>query len=398
MVNRVRGRRWVVLAIAAAIFGTYLLVGAPQASADVSACQPSDVHISIMSFFFDPTPKAVPKGSTVCWTNDAPGTPHTTSSDVGNPAGGVWDSGTLTNPGSPSFRFAFNTSGSFPYHCNIHTFMTGTIVVQPDKPIVSGTTPVSGDNDTTPTVNGTAPNNDTVHVFGGSGCATELGTTPANGTGNWSYALTDAQSITSGDTATFFAKAEEGQVLSDCSTASASYTAGTTGPDISIDSGVTGGLTTVGLNPVWTFHSTTPNVTIECSVDQGARSFSACASGQAFGPLTNGAWTFAVKVFETANPTNERIVTVPFTVDPFTKITGPSKTKKRRPTFTVTTHVTPVTVECEFGSSGFFAAAGNVCQPPNRLGFGKHKLTVRATDQFQNVGPETKKTFTIVRP
>ena len=49
--------------------------------------------------------------------------------------------------------------------------------------------------------------------------------------------LTDAQSITSGDTETFFAESEVGGALSGCSTTSASYTSGTTGPIIAIDTG-----------------------------------------------------------------------------------------------------------------------------------------------------------------
>ena len=50
-------------------------------------------------------------------------TSHTTTSDSG-----LWNSGTLA-PGA-HFTHKFNKAGSFSYHCSIHPFMTGTIVVK----------------------------------------------------------------------------------------------------------------------------------------------------------------------------------------------------------------------------------------------------------------------------
>ena len=72
----------------------------------------------------------VPVGTTVTWTNmDA--VAHTTTSDTG-----AWDSGTLT-PGA-SFQHTFTSPGTFTYHCMIHPYMHGTIVVQS-----AGTQPVT---------------------------------------------------------------------------------------------------------------------------------------------------------------------------------------------------------------------------------------------------------------
>src|SRR5439155_3721941 len=63
----------------------------------------------------------VTQGSTINWWNEGPSA-HTTTSDTG-----VWDSGNV-NPGG-TFQFTFYSPGTYPYHCNLHPGMTGTIVV-----------------------------------------------------------------------------------------------------------------------------------------------------------------------------------------------------------------------------------------------------------------------------
>jgi plastocyanin len=71
---------------------------------------------------FMPNPLTVAAGTTVTWTNtDA--IAHTSTSDSR-----VFDSGTISPGGS--FSFAFQTPGTFPYHCTIHPGMVGTVVVQ----------------------------------------------------------------------------------------------------------------------------------------------------------------------------------------------------------------------------------------------------------------------------
>jgi plastocyanin len=79
-------------------------------------------HVSIVNFEFVPTTDTIAFGDSVTWTNNAVSTPHTSTSDAS-----IWDSGTL-NPGH-SFSFHFTSNGTFPYHCNIHPDMHGTIVV-----------------------------------------------------------------------------------------------------------------------------------------------------------------------------------------------------------------------------------------------------------------------------
>lgn len=79
------------------------------------------VDVSIHDFFFSPTPVTINVGDTVKWTNMGP-TTHTSTSDTG-----VWDSGNLGV--GQTFSFTFNTAGTYPYHCKIHTSMHGTVIV-----------------------------------------------------------------------------------------------------------------------------------------------------------------------------------------------------------------------------------------------------------------------------
>jgi plastocyanin len=84
---------------------------------------PTTAQISIINLSFQPATITIRAGDSVTWTNND-STTHTSASDSG-----VWDSGFL-NPGQ-SFTRQFTTAGTFPFHCNIHTFMHGTIIVQP---------------------------------------------------------------------------------------------------------------------------------------------------------------------------------------------------------------------------------------------------------------------------
>ena len=80
------------------------------------------VQFQIKARNFHPTTVSVAPGTTVIWTNaDAFG--HTATSDTR-----LWDSGML-QPGQ-TFSHTFDKPGSYPYHCAVHTFMTGTVTVK----------------------------------------------------------------------------------------------------------------------------------------------------------------------------------------------------------------------------------------------------------------------------
>jgi plastocyanin len=82
--------------------------------------------VQIANFTFTPSPITITAGQSVTWTNTDPFA-HTTTSDAG-----IWNSGPLA-PGA-SFTQTFGTAGTFTYHCMIHPFMMGSVIVQPAAP------------------------------------------------------------------------------------------------------------------------------------------------------------------------------------------------------------------------------------------------------------------------
>jgi plastocyanin len=70
---------------------------------------------------FSPTPLTVAAGTTVTWGNND-GTLHTATSDAS-----LWNV-SLQPGGTGAFTFA--TPGTYTYHCSVHSFMKGTIVVK----------------------------------------------------------------------------------------------------------------------------------------------------------------------------------------------------------------------------------------------------------------------------
>lgn len=121
-------RRSIALVLAASLF----LVMAEQAQA-------ATVEISIVnaSAGFDSKAAAGAFADTFRWTNNDTIT-HTTTQ---NAPLSLWNSGHLN--GGSSFSKTVNFAGSYPYHCAIHSSMTGTIKVRLQV------TPPSGSPDTT---------------------------------------------------------------------------------------------------------------------------------------------------------------------------------------------------------------------------------------------------------
>ncbi|MBI3589497.1 MAG: cupredoxin domain-containing protein [Candidatus Liptonbacteria bacterium] len=82
---------------------------------------PTTYNVSIQGFAFNQKSINVKKGDTVVWTNKD-SAPHTVTGNNGGPA-----SGTLNSGGT--YSFTFNGTGTFDYHCAIHPYMTGSVVV-----------------------------------------------------------------------------------------------------------------------------------------------------------------------------------------------------------------------------------------------------------------------------
>jgi plastocyanin len=81
------------------------------------------ISATIQNFAFSLNPITIARGSTVTWTN-VDGAPHTVTADDGS-----WGSGTLGQGGT--YSHVFTSPGSYAYHCAIHSFMKGTVIVTP---------------------------------------------------------------------------------------------------------------------------------------------------------------------------------------------------------------------------------------------------------------------------
>jgi plastocyanin len=86
-----------------------------------AAYQPSPVEVDIQEFAYTPDPVMISVGTTVRWTNNDD-VEHTVTSDTG-----LFDSDDL-DPGE-SFEYRFDVPGTYPYHCEIHPSVQGTVIV-----------------------------------------------------------------------------------------------------------------------------------------------------------------------------------------------------------------------------------------------------------------------------
>jgi plastocyanin len=73
-------------------------------------------------YFFGPQTQYANAGDTVTWTNGTDA-PHTVTSDTGDELA----SDNLAD--GATFEHTFTAEGTFAYHCTIHSYMTGKIVV-----------------------------------------------------------------------------------------------------------------------------------------------------------------------------------------------------------------------------------------------------------------------------
>jgi plastocyanin len=113
-----RPRFWILIApLALFIAGLAASTAAAQPTAGASASK----TVSIVSFAFKPGTLKVKRGARVSFANTSD-TAHTATK------GGSFDTKRIA-PGT-SKTVQFNQRGTFAYHCKIHTFMKGKIVVE----------------------------------------------------------------------------------------------------------------------------------------------------------------------------------------------------------------------------------------------------------------------------
>ncbi len=95
---------------------------APSASKPASPAFTSNIQVAIRGFEFVSETIRVKAGTKITWANsDTAG--HTATSDTG-----LFTSKILSQ--GKSFEYVFNTPGTYPYHCVLHPYMKGEIIVE----------------------------------------------------------------------------------------------------------------------------------------------------------------------------------------------------------------------------------------------------------------------------
>ncbi len=101
---------------------------APGSSSTSSTAPPAGPDgVNIANYAFSPKTLTVKAGTTVTWKNDDQFA-HEVTSAAGDP-GAAFDLG--QQAGGATVHHTFTTAGTYHYYCNIHNYMTGTIVVTP---------------------------------------------------------------------------------------------------------------------------------------------------------------------------------------------------------------------------------------------------------------------------
>ena len=81
----------------------------------------SDVHVSIDNYAFKAPSVTIAPGTAVVWKNQDDD-PHTVTADDGS-----FDSKGLGQ--GDTFRHVFTKPGKYQYHCSVHPYMKGTVIV-----------------------------------------------------------------------------------------------------------------------------------------------------------------------------------------------------------------------------------------------------------------------------
>jgi 6-phosphogluconolactonase (cycloisomerase 2 family) len=175
-----------------------------------------------------------------------------------------------------------------------------------------------------------------------------------------------------------------------------------TAPQTRIDSGPAEGIAIANRRPSFTFSADQAGATFECSLDGGA--FAACASPFATSQVADGAHSVAVRALTggDADPTPARRAfrvdatgpTVTIVKAPKAKRRASAKRKKVKVRFAFIASEPGSTFTCKVDKRAF-----KPCSSPKRfkVGRGKHRFVVKATDSLGNTGNPVRRTFRVVK-
>lgn len=125
------GRR-IARRVAVAVATAFVLLPAAGASPHPGH---GAILVTVGSLRFAPQQVNVYQGDTVFWNYAGPDTNHTVTADPGQAESFESDPGVapaqVSHDTSYGFSHRFDNVGTFTYHCRVHSFMTGTVVVAP---------------------------------------------------------------------------------------------------------------------------------------------------------------------------------------------------------------------------------------------------------------------------
>jgi plastocyanin len=106
-----------------------LLLGAGLTAAMLAApAWGATTDVQVKGYSFSPANVTVAPGDTVTWHFAGPDLNHSVTADDGSFDSDPSTSSPLHAPGD-TFAHTFPTAGTFSYHCKVHSFMTGKVVV-----------------------------------------------------------------------------------------------------------------------------------------------------------------------------------------------------------------------------------------------------------------------------
>ena len=262
---------------------------------------------------------------------------------------------------------------------------TATVRVQPQTAFV--TVPPAETNDTTPTWTFESPSGVSTfecNLDGGGWVACDGGSYTAD------PALAEGPH-------TLEVRAVSG-VLKDPTPASDTTIVDTTAPDVTIDSNPVA--LSNDASPAFTFSSTDPSATFQCSVDGGA--FATCASPFESPALTDGPHSFAVRAVDPGTNIGledtyswEVDLTLPAVSlggQPVNVTNGPGEggqTNAKRPIWHFERsdlNLVPAQVRCRIDAQAWLETCLTPFQPPTNLSDGLHTLHIQADDGAGNTG------------
>lgn len=115
-----------IIAVLLIIAGGILISRGPEekSSSSLPGSGKGEVYnVTIRGMAFSPTPLAINTGDTVVWKN-FDSVAHTVTSDTGL----EMQSGQIKQ--GESYSHTFTAPGTYSYHCLIHPYMKGTVVVR----------------------------------------------------------------------------------------------------------------------------------------------------------------------------------------------------------------------------------------------------------------------------